>query len=305
VTLRRSCLSVPATRPRFQEKADGSSADMIILDLEDSVAPSAKRAGRAGAVDALRSHPYRDKVRSVRVNPIDTPWCFDDIHQVVEGAGSLLDVVVVPKVEDVATVHFLHHLLTQLERTQGLERRIGLDLQIESATGLERVSDIARASDRLQALHFGPGDYSASIGMPGLTIGETVEDYPGDPWHYARTRILVAARANGALAVDGPYARFRDPDGLRKLSRRAAALGYDGKWAIHPDQIAILNETFAPSQAEFDRAAAILEAYERATREEATGAVELDGEMIDEATRKMAGVTVARGRAAGMKTATS
>jgi citrate lyase subunit beta / citryl-CoA lyase len=298
---RRSCLSVPATRPRFQEKADGSAADMIILDLEDSVAPSAKEAGRKGVIEALRAHPYDGKVRSVRVNPLDSPWCLDDIREIVEEAGPLMDTLVVPKVEDVATVHFLHHLLAQLERKLGMDRAIGLDLQIESAVGLERVSEIAAASDRLQALHFGPGDYSASIGMPGLTIGEGVEGYPGDPWHYARTRILVAARARGAMAVDGPYARFRDPDGLRVHARRAAVLGYDGKWAIHPDQIAVLNETFAPDQADFDRASAILDAYARATEQDATGAVDLDGEMIDEATRKMAEATVARGRAVGMR----
>jgi citrate lyase subunit beta/citryl-CoA lyase len=292
---------VPATRPRFQEKADGSSADMVILDLEDSVAPSAKEAGRAGVVDALRAHPYRGKVRSVRINPIDSPWCLDDVRQVVGEVGPLIASLVVPKVEDVATVHFLHHLLAQLERKLGMERRIGLDLQIESAAGLERVSEITAASDRLQALHFGPGDYSASVGMPSLTIGDGIDGYPGDPWHYARTRILVAARARGAQAVDGPYARFRDLDGLRATSRRAAALGYDGMWAIHPDQIAVLNDVFAPTQGDFDRASAILEAYRSATEQDGTGAVELDGEMIDEATRKMAEATVARGRAVGMR----
>jgi citrate lyase subunit beta / citryl-CoA lyase len=298
---RRCCLSVPATRPRFHEKADGSAADMIILDLEDSVAPNAKEAGRQGAVQALRSHPYQGKLRTIRVNPLDTPWCLDDVRHVVEEAGALLDALVLPKVEDQEAVHFFHHLLGQIERKLGLERRIGLDVQIESAAGLERVSEIAAASDRIEALHFGPGDFAATLRMPGLTIGESAESYPGDLWHYARSRILLAARTHGQQAIDGPYARLRDREGLWAAAARAAALGYDGKWAIHPDQIAVLNEVFSPGQEDFDRASAILEAYHAATEESATGAVELDGEMIDEATRKMAEVTVERGRAIGMQ----
>lgn len=298
---RRCCLSVPATRPRFHEKADGSAADMIILDLEDSVAPNAKEAGRQGAIQALRAHPYQGKLRAVRVNPIDSPWCLDDVCSVVEEAGSLLESLVLPKVEDLSTVHFFHHLLSQLERKIGLQRRIGLDVQIESAVGLERVSEIAGASDRIEALHLGPGDLAATVRMPGLTIGEAQDGYPGDLWHYARSRILIAARAHGQQAIDGPYARLRDAHGLRVIASRAAALGYDGKWAIHPDQIRVLNEVFSPAQEDFDRASAILDAYHAATEGAATGAVELDGEMIDEATRKMAEVTVERGRAIGMQ----
>ena len=297
---RRSCLSVPATRPRFHDRAELSAADMVILDLEDSVAPGAKVAGRDGVIGALRAHRYERKVRAVRVNPLDTPWCLDDVCHVVEEVGDRVDSVVVPKVEDAASVHFLHHLLGQLERKLALPRRIGLDLQIESPRGVERVSDIAAASDRVEALHFGPGDFSAAMRTPGLTIGDAVDAYPGDLWHAIRVRILVAARARGAQAVDGPYARFRDLAGLRATAGRAAALGYDGKWAIHPDQIGVLNEVFSPTQEEFDRATAIVAVYMRALEEQAAGAVELDGEMIDEATRRMAEVTVERGRAIGM-----
>lgn len=297
---RRSCLSVPATRPRFQEKADGSAADLVILDLEDSVAPSAKESGREGVVAALHEYPYRGKVRSVRVNPLDTPWCLDDILHVVQGAGERIDTIFLPKAEDAAGIHFVHHLLGQLEGRLRLERRIGLDVQIESARGLERVSEIAAASDRIEALHFGPGDFAASMGMPALTIGEAGAAYQGDVWHYTMSRILVAARANGLQAIDGPYARFRDAEGLTRIAASVAALGYDGKWAIHPDQIAILNHAFAPTQEEFDKASRIVRAYRRATEEEGVGAVEVDGEMIDEASRKMAGVTVERGRSAGM-----
>jgi citrate lyase subunit beta / citryl-CoA lyase len=273
---RRSCLSVPATRPRFQEKADGSAADLVILDLEDSVAPSAKESGREGVVAALRTHPYRGKVRSVRVNPLDTPWCLDDILHVVQGAGDRIDTIFLPKAEDAAGIHFVHHLLGQLEVRLHLERRIGLDVQIESARGLERVSEIAAASDRIAA-------------------------YQGDVWHFTMSRILLAARAGGLQAIDGPYARFRDAEGLTRIAASVAALGYDGKWAIHPDQIEILNRAFAPTQDEFDKASRILSAYRRATEDEGVGAVEVEGEMIDEASRKMADVTVERGRSAGME----
>jgi citrate lyase subunit beta/citryl-CoA lyase len=278
---------------------------MVILDLEDSVAPGAKAQGRDGVVDALRGHRYEGKVRAVRVNPLDTPWCLDDVRHVVEAVGDRVDSLVVPKVEDVASVHFLHHLLGQLERKLALPHRIGLDVQIESPRGVELVSDIAAASDRVLALHFGPGDFGAAMRAPGLTIGDAVDSYPGDLWHAVRVRILVAARVRGIQAVDGPYARFRDLAGLRATAGRAAALGYDGKWAVHPDQIAVLNEVFSPTQDEFDRATAIVEVYRRALEEEATGAVEFDGEMIDEATRRMAEVMVERGRAIGMEASRS
>jgi citrate lyase subunit beta / citryl-CoA lyase len=275
---------------------------MVIVDLEDSIAPSAKEKAREGAVQALHLHPYTGKVRAVRVNQIDSPWCLEDVRHVIEGAGDKLDSLVVPKVENAAVVHFFHHLLEQLERRLGLNR-ISLEIQIESVLGLDRVSEIARASNRIAALHFGPGDFAASVGMPGLTIGEAAEHYPGDIWHHARVRILIAARANGLQAIDGPFARLRDEEGLRQTARQSAALGYDGRWAIHPSQVPILNQIFAPSQEEFDQATRILAAYQSAI-EEARGVVELDGEMIDEATRKMAEATVERGQAMGMGAST-
>lgn len=298
---RRSCLSVPASRPRFHEKAAGTAADMVILDLEDSVAPSAKATARDAVVEALRTYGYAGKVRGVRINGVDTKWCFDDVRHLVEEAGDRIDVLVVPKVEDADQVHFLHHLLNQLEGKVGLARAMGLELQIESAKGMENVARIAAASRRNETLVFGPGDLGASLGMPGLTLGALRPDYPGELWHHFHASILVAARAHGLQAIDGPYAQVRDLDGLRESARRTAVLGYDGKWALHPDQVRVLNEVYAPSQEDFERALAIVEAYRRATEEDGAGAVRLGEEMIDEASRKMAQGTVERGLAFGMR----
>ena len=300
---RRSCLSVPGSRPRFHEKAAATPADMVFFDLEDSVAPSAKEEARELVVQALRSHRYEGKMRGARVNALDSRWCADDVCHLVEGAGDRLDCIVVPKVEGADHVHFVHHLLNQLEWKLGLERRIGLELQIESARGLENAAAIAAASPRAETLIFGPVDFAADMRLPGLRSGDLREDYPGDFWHYFLVRIVVAARAHGLQAIDGPYVQVRDTAGLRQFARRAAMLGYDGKWALNPAQVDVLNEVFAPTQEEFERASAMVEAYRRATEEDATGAVMLGDEMIDEASCKLALVTVERGRAAGMTAA--
>lgn len=298
---RRSCLSVPATQPRFHEKATGVPADEVIFDLEDSVAPAAKATGRTLAVEALTTRDYGRRVRVVRVNGTDTPWCLDDVRHLVEGAGPCLDCLMLPKVEGADQVHFLDHLLGQLGRSLKLDRTIGLELQIESARGLSNVEEIAAASARTETLIFGPGDFAASMRMPGLVVGQADDNYPGDFWHYFMARIAVAARAHGLQAIDGPYARIRDEAGLRTLARRAALLGYDGMWALNPAQVDVINEVFTPSQEEFDRASAILDAYAHATDVDETGAVRLGEEMIDEASRKMAAVTAERGRAAGLE----
>jgi citrate lyase subunit beta/citryl-CoA lyase len=274
---------------------------MVLFDLEDSVAPSAKESAREQVVQALRAYRYEGKVRGFRVNGLETRWCADDVRHLVEGAGDRVDTVVVPKVEEADHVSFFHHLLGQLERKLGLERRIGLELQIESARGLENAARIAAASPRAETLIFGPVDFAADLRLPGLRSGDLRRDYPGDFWHYFLVRILVAARAHGLQAIDGPYVQVRDTEGLREFAGRAASLGYDGKWALNPTQVDILNEVFAPSQEDFDRASAIVEAYRRATDEEARGAVMLGDEMIDEASRKLALVTVERGRAAGLR----
>jgi citrate lyase subunit beta / citryl-CoA lyase len=297
---RRSSLAVPATQPRFHAKADQSTADQVVLDLEDSVAPAAKASARDQVVSALRTVPFARKVRSVRINGCDSAWCQDDIGAVMEGAGDKVDSLVVPKVESVDQVHLVDSLLGQIERRLRLRNRVGLELLIESARGIENISSIASASDRNQALIFGPADLAASLRIPELTIGGRPSQ-AGDYQDYFLVRVLVAARANGLYAIDGPYARIRDHDGLRISAERAARLGFDGKWAIHPDQIEVLNNVFSPRQEDFDKATAILTAYSRAADVENVGAVVLGDEMIDEASRKMALVMVERGRAAGMK----
>ena len=297
---RRSCLSVPGSRPRFHEKADTSGADMIFFDLEDSVTPSAKDGAREQVVQALRTYRYEGKIRGVRVNGVDTKWCADDIRHVVEGAGDRLDSVVLPKVDGVDAVHFVHHLLNQLEWKLALERPIGLELQIESAQGMENSARIAAASPRNQTLIFGPVDFAADMRLPGFAGGDTTADYPGDPWHYFLARVAVAARAGGLQAIDGPYLEVRDLEGLRHSARRSAALGYDGKWVLHPDQVEVVNEVFSPSREEFEWANRVIDAYREAVEVDSRGAVMLGDEMIDEASRKLALATLERGRAAGM-----
>jgi citrate lyase subunit beta / citryl-CoA lyase len=301
VKARRSCLAVPGSNPRFHAKADQSAADQIFLDLEDSVAPGAKVAARDQVVEALRNYRFAGKVRTVRVNACDTRWCFDDIIAVVEGAGDVVDCLMIPKVEDVDHVHFVDNLLNQIEWKNGLERRIGLELQIESARGMENINAIAGASVRAETLIFGPGDFSASLRLPELTVGRLQPDYPGDFWHYFLARVVVAARANGLQPIDGPYAQVRDTEGLRTFAKRAAMLGFDGKWALNPVQVEVLNEVFSPRQEDYDKAVAILEAYRTATDVEQTGAVMLGDEMIDEATRKMAALVAERGQSFGME----
>ena len=297
---RRSCLAVPGSQPRFHEKADRSAADQIFLDLEDSVAPSAKPHARTQVVEALRRYDFKGKVRTVRVNACDTKWCYEDVIAVVEGAGDRLDCLMIPKVEGVEHVHFIENLLNQIEWKLGMTKRIGLELQIETARGMENINAIAGCSSRAEALIFGPADFSASLRVPELTVGRLKPEYPGDYWHYFLARMVVAARANGLSPIDGPYAQIRDNEGLRTFAERAAMLGFDGKWALSPVQVDVLNEVFAPRQADFDKASAIVAAYRQATDVDSVGAVMLGDEMIDEASRKMATVMVERGASFGM-----
>jgi citrate lyase subunit beta/citryl-CoA lyase len=291
---------VPGNNPHFHAKANQSSADEIFLDLEDSVAPTAKAAAREAVVEALHKYPFTGKVKVVRVNACDTKWCYDDVISVVEGAGDTLDCVMLPKVEEVDQVHFIDTLLSQIEWKLKLDRRIGLELQIESARGMENIDRIACASTRNETLIFGPADFSASLRLPELTLGRLKPEYPGDFWHYFLARIVVAARANGLQPIDGPYGVVRDVVGLRTLAERSSMLGFDGKWAVNPQQIEILNEVFSPRQEDVDKAAAIMDAYGKATNDEQTGAVMLGDEMIDEASRKMAAVMYERGQAFGI-----
>lgn len=297
----RSCLSVPGSSARMQAKAATLAADQVLFDLEDATAPSEKVGARAVIVESLRALEFGKHCVSVRVNGADTEWCYRDIVEVVEAAGDRIDSLILPKVESVADVHFVDRLLSQIETARGwTQGRIGIEVLIESARGLQQVDAIAAASPRLQALIFGPGDLSASLGLGQLTIGIPDTGYEGDIWHYALVRLLVAARVNGLLAIDGPYAAFADLDGLERSARRTATLGFDGKWVIHPTQIDTVNRVYSPDPATYARAEGILSAYRQATEGEGRGAVRFEGEMIDEATRKMAEAVARRGRWLGL-----
>jgi citrate lyase subunit beta/citryl-CoA lyase len=296
---RRSCHAVPGSNARFIEKAVGLEADEIFLDLEDAVAPNEKDSARTRVIEALQSLDFGDKTVVVRVNGTDTPHYYKDLIAVVEQAGKHLDAVMVPKVRTPGDVEMTDKLLTQLELASGHEvGRIGIEAQIEDATGLIACEAIAAASTRMETLIFGPGDYSAAIGIPLTTIGAAPDGYPGDHLNYVYSRIVVAARAAGIQAIDGPYGRVGDEEGLRARSQLARALGLDGKWTIHPGQIAVVNEVFSPAREDWERAEAMLAAYEDAHRS-GLGAATFEGEMIDEANRKMAERIAQAGRAAG------
>ncbi|BBY31240.1 CoA ester lyase [Mycolicibacterium sediminis] len=285
------------------QKAKQLPADEVFLDLEDAVAPDAKGEARARVAEALAEPGWGDQLRGVRVNDWTTPWTHADVIEVVATAGADLDLIVLPKVTDAVHVHALDLLLTQLETTHGLPPgRIGVEAQIENAAGLTNVDAIA-AAPRVQALVLGPADMMASLNMRTLVVGEQPEGYDvGDAHHHVLMRILVAARTRGINAIDGPFLKVRDTDAFRRIAGRSAALGYDGKWVLHPDQIAAGNEVFSPRQADYDHAELILEAYDWHTSRAggARGAVMLGDEMIDEASRKMALVVAGKGRAAGM-----
>ncbi|MCV7255826.1 CoA ester lyase [Mycobacterium hackensackense] len=300
---RRTCLSVPGSSDKMIQKAKSLGADQVFLDLEDAVAADAKAAARTRVAAALAEPGWSGQLRGVRVNDWTTPWTHADVIEVVGTAGAHLDIVVLPKVTDASHVRALDLLLTQLELTHGLPvGRIGIEAQIENAAGLTHVNEIA-AAPRVQALVLGPADMMASLNMRTLVVGEQPEGYDvGDAHHHVLMTILVAARTHGINAIDGPYLKVRDTEAFRRIAGRVAALGYDGKWVLHPDQIAAGNEVFSPRQDDYDHAELILEAYEWHTSQAggARGAVMLGDEMIDEASRKMALVIAGKGRAAGM-----
>jgi citrate lyase subunit beta / citryl-CoA lyase len=298
---RRTTLAVPGSNPRFLEKARDLPADEVFLDLEDAVAPSAKASSRELVADALRAGSWRATIRAVRINDTGTGWAYRDVVDIVEQAGDCLDAIVLPKVGGPSDITWLDLLLGQVEQAMGLSPgRIAIEAQIEDASGLANVDEIAAASPRLEALVFGPADFMASLGMRSLTVGSQPAGYAGgDAFHYAHMRILVAARAHGLQAIDGPYAAIQDVAGLQRSAASVAALGYDGKWVVHPSQVDVVNREFSPTQDEYDRAELLLEAYDYYTGR-GMGAAMLDGEMIDEASRKMAMVAAGRGRAAGL-----
>ena len=302
---RRSSLAVPGSSVKMLDKARGLKSDQLFMDLEDAVAPLAKADARKNIVQALNEGGYEDKLRAVRVNDWTTQWTYTDVIEIVEGAGANLDCIMLPKVQTADQIVALDLLLTQLERTNGLEvGRLGIEAQIENAMGLININAIAAASPRIESIIFGPADFMASINMKSLVVGEQPPGYDtGDAYHHILMIILMAARAYNKQAIDGPYLGIKDLEGFRRVAGRSAALGFDGKWALHPDQIALANEVFSPKQEDYDHAEMILDAYDWATSSAggAKGAVMLGDEMIDEASRKMALVVSAKGRAAGMK----
>ena len=297
--LRRTCLAVPATNERALAKAPSLPADAVFIDLEDAVAADAKGdQARERAAGALTDGEWQGQTLSVRVNGLATRWWRRDVDVVVRGANGRLASIVLPKVESTADVETADRLLGELEEELELEQRIGLEAQIESARGLVEVERIAACSARLETLVFGPGDYAASLGIAQRSLGEVDPDYPGDQWHYARSRIAAAAHAFGLQPIDGPYAALADEDGLRESARRARLLGFQGKWVVHPDQIEPVNEEFSPTSEELAHALRVLDAL-RSADGCGQGAAVLDGLMIDEASRKLAEGVVRRARAAG------
>ena len=301
VRLRRSVLACPGSNPRMMEKAAASDADEVFLDLEDACAPLEKPAARAKIVEALTTHDWGAKTRVVRINQVTSGWAFDDVAEIVRGAGRSLDCLMVPKVQNPGDVAFVDRALTQLEQSEGLAPgSIGIEAQVEDALGLENAYAIATASPRVETLIFGPADFSAAMQLPSLTVAGGNPDYPGDIFHFVLFRLAVAARAAGIQVIDGPYLAIKDVEGYEVAARRAAALGYDGKWVLHPGQIEPCNRAFTPTQAQFDRAVRILEAYRIATEVDRRGAVMMGDEMIDEASRKMATQFHERGVAAGL-----
>ncbi len=287
----RSILAVPAGSPKMIEKALISGADAVFLDLEDAVAPGEKAGARGAVIQALRDLDWGGRPTMYRMNALDTPYFYRDVIEVVEAAGETLDAILVPKVNRPRDLHALDTLLSGIEAATGLEPgKIKLEAQIESAEGLTNIDDIAGATNRLEALHFGPGDYAASLGIPQASIGVTDEwdeAYPGHRFHYVMHRILVAARAAGLRAIDGPVADYGDEEGLRKSALRARSLGFDGKWCIHPAQIDVVNEVFSPTESEIEWAEKVVATYEEANAA-GSGAVSVGGMMVDAASIKLA-----------------
>jgi citrate lyase subunit beta/citryl-CoA lyase len=282
------------------EKAPSAGADLVFLDLEDACAPAVKESARQIAVGALTGLDWGDTVRAVRVNGIDTPWCHGDIIEIVTGARECVDVLIVPKVRTARDVWWVDVLLGQLETKLGLTRRIGLEVLIEDAEGLARALEIAQASDRLEALIFGAGDLSASLHARVDGNFDPVVEYPGDFWHFARAQVLTAARAGLVDAIDAPFPDYANPEAYRKSARAASALGFDGKWAIHPSQVPIANEVFSPTSAEVEEAKEAMAAY-RAAEAEGVGAIGRDGRLVDAAHMRLAANTLSKAERAGVE----
>lgn len=292
IRLRRSILSVPANREKMVQKAFALPVDFIMLDLEDSVPVQEKEEARKQVIATLREKDWKGKVRAYRINGMDTPFAYRDIIDIVEAAGDRIDVIVVPKVNDPSEIKAIDYILSQIELRMGFQVPIGLEASIETAAGMLRVGDIAFSSPRLEALVFGVADYGASLTMMSKGIsghGDAEEFYPGHRWHFPLSRMAMAAKAAGLAAIDAPYGNYKDPEGLQRSCVLSAALGYDGKWAIHPDQLQIINEMYTPSAEDVERSQRILETY-REAQKEGCGSLAIDGKMVDAASIRVAKV---------------
>ena len=287
--LQRSELAVPGSNVEMIEKAAVSAADYVFLDIEDAVAPPDKERARKNIIEALNDIDWRGKGKtvSVRINGLDTHYMYRDVVDIMEQAGDRLDTILVPKVGVPADLYMVEAMVNQIEMAKGYKTRVGLEALIETALGMANVEAIAAFPGRLEALHFGVADYAASTKARTVNIGGLNPDYPGDQWHFALSRMTVACRAYGLRAIDGPFGDFSDPDGYKAGARRAAALGIEGKWAIHPSQIALANDVFSPPENEVNKAHRIIEALKVAAAE-GKGAASLDGKMIDAASERMA-----------------
>ena len=287
--LQRSELAVPGSNPGMFDKAANSPADYVFLDLEDAVSPGDKIQARKNIIEALNDIDWRGKGKtiSIRINSIDTHYMYRDVVDLVEQAGASIDTILIPKVGVAADVYMVDAMLSQIETAKGYSNKIGIEALIETTLGMANVDSIATSSPRMEAMHFGVADYAASCHARTTNIGGLNPDYPGDQWHHGLSRMLVACRAYGLRPIDGPFGDFNDPDGYMLGARRAAAMGYEGKWAIHPSQIELANEVYSPADAEVDKARRILLALKEAAAQ-GKGAASLDGRMIDEASAKMA-----------------
>ena len=309
--LNRSELAVPGSNTTFLEKAAHSPADVIFLDLEDAVAPDDKEQARKNIIEALNDLDWGGRTLSIRINGLDTHYMYRDVVDILEQAVDKLDLIMIPKAGTAADIYAVDMLVTQIEAAKGYKKRIGFEMIIETALGMQNVDEIAAASPRNESLHFGVADYAASTKARTTNIGGPNPDYHvltdpdadgnrdvhwGDMWHYAIARMVVAARANGLRPVDGPFGDFSDPEGFKAQANRAAVLGCEGKWAIHPSQVALANELFTPSEDDVTKARRIIAAMEQAQKE-GKGAVALDGRLIDIASIKQAEVMVSKAEA--------
>tara|TARA_B100001142_G_scaffold267348_1_gene272088 strand:+ start:1122 stop:2060 length:939 start_codon:yes stop_codon:yes gene_type:complete len=287
--LQRSELAVPGSSPKMFEKALNSNADYIFLDLEDAVSPNDKIVARANVIKALKEINWREKRKtiSVRINSLDTHYMYNDLIEIVEQAGDKIDTILIPKAGTASDVYMVDCLLKQIETNKKFKNKIGIECLIETALGMSNIKEIAKSSGRLEALHFGVADYAASLRARTVVIGGLNPDYPGDQWHHGLSKLVMTCRAYGLRAIDGPFGDFNDPEAYIASAKRAAAIGIEGKWAIHPSQIELANKVFSPPESEVSKAKRILEELEKAAKE-GKGAAQLDGRMIDAASARMA-----------------